>query len=51
MDSRASVAAIKRAVAAKFPEEAEVVDAQMEYFATRPTRRWRNVTNRVFMRT
>ena len=32
MEPRASVAKIKREIAAQFPEEAKVVDAQMEYF-------------------
>ena len=32
MEPRASVAKIKREIAARFPEEANVVDARMEYF-------------------
>lgn len=32
MEPRASVAKIKREIAAQFPKEAQVVDAQMEYF-------------------
>ncbi len=32
VETRASVAKIKREIAARFPEDAGVVDAQMEYF-------------------